>query len=108
MKQNLIFTGRGNGIKTVITNMADISRSLARPPSYPTKFFGFELGSQSIIDLKAEKFLVNGSHDVERLANVMDTFISKFVLCPSCFNPETVKTYLLNMLYTYPSFNLIP
>jgi translation initiation factor 5 len=35
--------GRGNGIKTVIVNMSDIAKSLARPPAYPTKFFGFEV-----------------------------------------------------------------
>lgn len=95
--------GRGNGIKSVIVNMSDIAKSLARPPSYPTKFFGFELGSQSIIDMKNEKFVVNGSHNVERLASVLDSFISKFVLCPACFNPETVThSFMLfrNQLFT--------
>jgi translation initiation factor 5 len=29
--------GRGNGIKTVIPNMSDIAKALARPPAYPTK-----------------------------------------------------------------------
>ena len=39
--------GRGNGIKTVISNMGDIANSLNRPASLPTKFFGIELGAQS-------------------------------------------------------------
>lgn len=38
--------GRGNGIKTLIPNMSDIAKALSRPPSYPTKYFGCELGAQ--------------------------------------------------------------
>jgi translation initiation factor 5 len=41
--------GRGNGIKTVISNMNDVARALNRPPTYTTKFFGTELGSQSTV-----------------------------------------------------------
>ncbi len=29
--------GRGNGIKTVVTNMADIAKALSRPPTYTIK-----------------------------------------------------------------------
>jgi translation initiation factor 5 len=32
--------GKGNGIKTVIVNMADVARALNRPATYPTKYFG--------------------------------------------------------------------
>jgi translation initiation factor 2 beta subunit (eIF-2beta)/eIF-5 len=39
--------GRGNGIRTVIVNMEDISQSLNRPPDLITKFFGVELGAQT-------------------------------------------------------------
>jgi translation initiation factor 5 len=35
--------GRGNGIKTLIANMSDIAKSLARPPTFPLKFFGYEV-----------------------------------------------------------------
>ena len=38
--------GTGNGIKTVIVNMTDVAKSLGRPPTYPTKFFGCELGAR--------------------------------------------------------------
>ncbi|KAG2220911.1 hypothetical protein INT45_013040 [Circinella minor] len=81
--------GRGNGIKTVIPNMAEVARALSRPPSYPTKFFGFELGAQVKCDDKNERYIVNGEHDAERLQTILDGFISKFVLCPACQNPET-------------------
>ena len=56
----------------------------------PTKYFGCELGAQTQIDLKNERYIVNGSHDAEKLQEILDGFIEKFVLCPDCDNPETV------------------
>lgn len=81
--------GKGNGIKTVIPNMSDVARALSRPPTYPTKFFGCELGAQTSFDEKGDRYIVNGAHDATRLRELLDTFIDKFVLCGSCKNPET-------------------
>lgn len=81
--------GKGNGIRTVIPNMSDIAKSLSRPSTYPTKFFGCELGAQVKCDEKNSKYVVNGSHQSEKLQELLDVFIEKFVLCPSCRNPET-------------------
>ncbi|PKI85733.1 eukaryotic translation initiation factor 5 [Malassezia vespertilionis] len=81
--------GRGNGIKTVVPNMSEISRALSRPPAYPTKFFGCELGAQTVIDEKNDRYIVNGAHDANRLRELLDGFIDKFVLCGECKNPET-------------------
>lgn len=81
--------GKGNGIKTVCPNMADVARALSRPPTYPTKFFGCELGAQTSFDDKNERYIVNGAHNADRLRELLDVFIDKFVLCKSCKNPET-------------------
>ncbi|KAL8599509.1 hypothetical protein ACOMHN_066908 [Nucella lapillus] len=81
--------GKGNGIKTVIVNMAEIAKALSRPPTYPTKFFGCELGAQTQFDTKNDRYIVNGSHDADKLQNLLDGFIKKFVLCDECSNPET-------------------
>ncbi len=81
--------GKGNGIKTVVSNMVDIAKALNRPPSYVTKFFGSEVGSLTVCDEKAARYIVNGAHEAEKLQNILDAFISKFVLCTSCENPET-------------------
>lgn len=81
--------GKGNGIKTVVPNMSDIARALSRPPTYPTKFFGCELGAQTTFDEKGDRYIVNGAHDATRLRELLDLFIDKFVLCASCKNPET-------------------
>lgn len=84
--------GKGNGIKTVIVNMPEIAKALSRPATYPTKFFGCELGAQTMFDFKNDRFIVNGSHDATKLQGLLDGFIKKFVLCPECANPETVLT----------------
>ncbi|KAL5534719.1 hypothetical protein ACEPAG_1183 [Sanghuangporus baumii] len=81
--------GKGNGIKTVVPNMSDIARALSRPPTYPTKFFGCELGAQTTFDEKGDRYIVNGAHDATRLRELLDQFIDKFVLCGECKNPET-------------------
>ncbi|KAH3744960.1 Eukaryotic translation initiation factor 5 [Pelomyxa schiedti] len=81
--------GRGNGIKTVIVNMSDISRALHRPPSYVTKYFGFELGALTTIKEDADRYIVNGNHDKHKLDAVLDSFIKKYVLCNKCELPET-------------------
>lgn len=57
--------------------------------SDPTKYFGCELGAQTTMDNKNERFIVNGAHDATRLQDMLDGFIKKFVLCPQCDNPET-------------------
>jgi len=81
--------GKGNGIKTVIVNMVEVGKALARPAEYPTKFFGCELGAQTQMDKKNDRYIVNGSHNGEKLQEILDSFIEKFVLCENCENPET-------------------
>lgn len=82
--------GKGNGIKTVIVNLSSVAQSLARPPSYLIKYFGFELGAQTNIDPPDDRWIVNGAHEAPKLQDYLDGFIHKFVLCKSCKNPETV------------------
>ncbi|XP_055331928.1 uncharacterized protein LOC129583909 [Paramacrobiotus metropolitanus] len=92
--------GSGNGIKTVVANITEIAKSLDRPPAYPLKYFGYELGAQTMIDSKNDRYIVNGAHEAPRLQEMLDGFIKKFVLCQSCNNPETV-------LQVYPKKNTI-
>ncbi|OAA68008.1 Translation initiation factor IF2/IF5 [Niveomyces insectorum RCEF 264] len=82
--------GKGNGIKTVVTNLSSVAQSLARPGSYLIKYFGFELGAQTNIDPPDDRWIINGAHDSAKLQDYLDGFITKFVLCKKCKNPETV------------------
>ncbi|KAK3066976.1 hypothetical protein LTS18_001375, partial [Coniosporium uncinatum] len=81
--------GKGNGIKTVIVNLSGVAASLARPPSYVIKYFGFELGAQTNNNPADDRWIVNGAHEAGKLQEYLDGFISKFVLCKKCKNPET-------------------
>jgi translation initiation factor 5 len=81
--------GKGNGIKTVVVNLSSVANSLARPGAYLIKYFGFELGAQTNIDPPDDRWIINGAHDAAKLQDYLDGFISKFVLCKKCKNPET-------------------
>ncbi|KAK7181645.1 hypothetical protein DPSP01_012718 [Paraphaeosphaeria sporulosa] len=82
--------GKGNGIKTVIVNLTSVANSLDRPPAYLIKYFGFELGAQTNTNPADDRWIINGAHDASKLQDYLDGFISKFVLCKKCKNPETV------------------
>lgn len=82
--------GKGNGIKTVIVNLTSIANSLARPGAYVIKYFGFELGAQTNSNPADDRWIINGAHEASKLQDSLDGFITKFVLCKSCKNPETV------------------
>ncbi|CAB3396835.1 unnamed protein product [Caenorhabditis bovis] len=92
--------GKGNGIKTVISNMSEIAKALERPPMYPTKYFGCELGAQTNFDAKNERYIVNGEHDANKLQDILDGFIKKYVLCPACENPETSLMVRKNTIHS--------
>lgn len=81
--------GKGNGIKTVVANLPSVAASLARPPAYVIKYFGFELGAQTNTNPKDDRWIINGSHEAGKLQTHLDDFIRKFVLCKKCLNPET-------------------
>lgn len=81
--------GKGNGIKTVIVNLSSVAASLARPPSWVIKYFGFELGAQTNTNPSDDRWIINGAHEASKLQDYLDGFINKFVLCKKCKNPET-------------------
>ncbi|KAK2762571.1 hypothetical protein FQN54_000744 [Arachnomyces sp. PD_36] len=81
--------GKGNGIKTVVVNLNGVAQSLSRPPAYVIKYFGFELGAQANPRPTDDRWIINGAHDAAKLQDYLDGFISKFVLCKKCKNPET-------------------
>ncbi len=79
--------GRGNGLQTIIPNMAAIAKALHVDVRYPTKFFGFELGTQSKFD-DQKGAILNGMHSSMDLQVLLEKYICAFVLCPTCGLPE--------------------
>jgi translation initiation factor 5 len=68
------------------------------PPTYPTKFFGSELGTQTSVDETNDRYIVNGAHNATRLRELLDVFIEKFVLRGSCKNLEMDLIIIKNEL----------
>ncbi len=81
--------GRGNGIKTVLVNVVEVAQALNRDAPEVTKFFGCELGAQTIYSEDIDRAVVNGAHNDNDLQNKIKIYIEKFVLCPTCKLPET-------------------
>ncbi|CAM9876768.1 unnamed protein product [Ascophyllum nodosum] len=81
--------GRGNGIKTVIFNVTDLSLALKRNPGEVCKFFGTELGAQTRYNEEDERAIVNGAHTNATLQQLVHKYVELFVLCPNCRLPET-------------------
>jgi len=69
----------------VIENLQGIASSLNRPPCMILKFFGVRLGTQ----VNTTKNTINGTFKAADLQETLQEFISTYVLCPSCGNPET-------------------
>jgi len=91
--------GRGNGIKTAIVNIKDVSTSLHRSPEEITKFFGFELGAQTIWNEEIDRSIVNGAHTDRVLQDLIHKYIDIFVLCPKCSLPESQYKIKSGIIY---------
>jgi len=82
--------GRGNGIKTVLTNVIDISSAMRTDPRYVTKYLGIQFGAQSNWDSKRDMGIVNGAHQAQEMQEQLFGFIETYILCPQCKLPELV------------------
>lgn len=83
---------RGNGVKTNITNLVDVAKALDVPVDCTTlltldilKYFSLEKGTllhEKTSD-KDNSSIINGSFSYEDLLKVLDSFINKYICCPS-------------------------
>lgn len=81
--------GKGNGIRTVVTNMGKIMKALDRPMEYGVKFIGYELGTKNKCNIEQNSCIFSGKHTEEYLSLQLDKFIKLYILCNKCKNPET-------------------
>ena len=79
----------GNGKKTAIINIDIIAKSLYKPVEYLVKYLGQELGTSSEYNIDRKVCIIKGTHDQATLQKVIFRFISEWVLCSECKNPET-------------------
>ena len=74
---------RLNGVKTNITNLADVARALRVPESSILKYFCVEVGANS-----EGVSIVKGQHTLADLERHLNKYISKYVCCKKCKLPE--------------------
>lgn len=76
-KMDLKQESRLNGVKTNIFNLEDVAKALRVPGDFIIRYMCAELGVA-----KEKKSIIKGKHSYEDLVVVLDSFISKFILCP--------------------------
>ena len=74
---------RLNGVKTNITNLADVASALRVPGDAIMKFLCSELGSN-----KSGNTIIQGKHTYDMLVQHLTKFIKKYVCCQNCGYPE--------------------
>jgi translation initiation factor 5 len=75
--------GKGNGIKTELVNIENIAKSLARDSESIMKFLGYELGTL------VNGIVINGKFEENIIKDLLEKYITKYVSCGCCGNPET-------------------
>jgi len=78
--------GRGNGVKTIITNVEMIAHQLHVPTDYITKFIGFKRGTRTEFKENIGT-VVYGRHTAASLTQYLEEFIEEVVVCPKCELP---------------------
>lgn len=83
--------GKGNGVKTVLTNLKDIAKALDREPEDLLQYISAELSVASVH--RNDDQIVNGTFPAGRVQDVVSKFVNSHVLCDICSNPETKFQY---------------
>jgi translation initiation factor 2 beta subunit (eIF-2beta)/eIF-5 len=81
--------GRGNGIKTNVSNVVQISKIIKRHPAWTSKYLGCELGCVNSYDFDSGYSVLTGKHEDDKLQKVFKKYIKDFVLCPKCKGLQT-------------------
>jgi len=79
--------GRGNGVKTLLKNLDQISKSLHREPIDLLQYVASELSVMSMH--KNDDYIINGTFSPGVIQDCISRFVSSHVLCSLCENPET-------------------
>lgn len=87
-KVTLKHEGKGNGVKTVVSNIKDVSKSLNRNVGDLLAFIATELSVCSL--QRKDDYIINGTFDTQTVQNIIAKFVTSHVLCDVCGNPETV------------------
>jgi len=79
--------GRGNGVKTLLKNLQDVSNSLHRNADDILAYLAAELSVCSLH--KNNDYIINGTFSENVVQDIITAFVRTHVLCNECKNPET-------------------
>lgn len=107
--------GRGNGVKTVLSNIVDVAKalkcdakcrtwvplertSLCLPcsdvrASDPLKYIGMELGVHS--EINKDRYIVTGTFNAKQMQDLVDAYIRVFIICPQCKCVSSCRAHCL-------------
>ena len=89
MPQILLKEQSSKGGQTCLVNLEEISKALDLPSPKPlVKHLSKSLGCTC--RLSKGSYLLPGSHRQKSIQDLILAFVSKYILCPSCGNPETL------------------
>lgn len=77
--------------KTIIENLNIISSEINRDHSDVSKYLSINLNTSFSIHLKT--VILNGTFETLYLDDILEKFITEYVICEKCGNPETVFGY---------------
>ena len=80
--------GRGINIRTNLSNLKEVAKSLRVPAVYILKYMEYEFGSK--INVKDNVTSINGELNEGDVLKQLDKFIDKYILCGKCKLPEPV------------------
>ena len=75
------------GNRTVLYNMKEISDRLKRKRSHISKYLAGELATSGTID--KDRTIFQGKFDNKVLEQLIERYVTDFVLCPVCHKPDT-------------------
>lgn len=73
----------GKANTTILTNIDDVAKAIARSPREIVSYFKTSLGTSG------NDNSLKGSFSSAQLEDLLEEFIEENVLCPTCGNPET-------------------
>lgn len=74
--------------KTVLKNFQRVCSAISRPEEIVSRFLAQMIGTTACC--KKGSWTLNGSFEKIKIQEHLFEFIDRYVLCPSCGNPETV------------------
>jgi len=80
-------SGHHEGIRTVVTNFAQIAGAIRRSQEHFVKFLTKELASSA--EISGDRLILSRKLASKDINDKVEKYVKRFVLCPKCKKPDT-------------------